>query len=106
MRPGPNRDAAIARASILGVLIGFVLQQFAAAGALPVPGLRPIGVVLLTLVISAGAAIVTAVFAARALRRAPRLGGRGISSLALGVAVVLGLAPVLLLVAIAVGGGL
>ncbi|WP_168916658.1 DUF2510 domain-containing protein [Microcella flavibacter] len=106
MRPGPNRDAARARASIIAVLLGFVLQQFAAARALPVPGLEPTGVVLLALMISASAAIITAVFAARALRRAPRLGGRGISSLALGIAVVLGLAPVLLLVAIAVGGGL
>ncbi len=106
LRPGPNRDARLARGSILAVLAGFVLQQFAAAGALPVPGLEPIGVVLLTLVISASAAVVTAVLAARGLRRAPQLGGRGISSLALGVAIVLGLAPVLLLVAIAVGGGL
>ena len=61
--------------------------------------------VLLALATAATLAALTAVFAARGLHHAARLGGKGIATLALGVSIILGLAPVLLLVAIGLAGG-
>jgi hypothetical protein len=106
MRPGPNRDARIARAGIGATLIGFVGQQVAASGVVQIPGIDQSTVILSGLVLAALLAGLTIVFAARGLRRASALGGRAISSLAMGVGLVLGLAPLLLLVAIGVGGGI
>jgi len=106
MRPGPNRDARIARAGIVVTLLGFAGQVVAASGLVRIPGVGSSTVTLGALVLAALTAGVTVVFAARGLRRASALGGRAISSLALGVGIVLGLAPVLLLVAIGIGGGL
>ncbi|WP_169078915.1 DUF2510 domain-containing protein [Microcella alkalica] len=106
MRPGPNRDAHVARVGIALTLLGFAGQSVAASGLVRLPGLDQSTVLLAGLALAAALAVVTVVFAARGLRRAPRLGGRAICTLALGVGIVLGLAPVLLLVAIGVGGGL
>lgn len=106
MRPGPNRDAALARVGIVLTLLGFVGQSVAASGLVRLPGVGQSTVILAGLVLAALAAAFTIVFAARGLRRASALGGRAISSLALGIGLVLGLAPLLLLVAIGVGGGI
>lgn len=106
MRPGPNRAAAAARVGIVATVAAFVLQTAVAAGAVTLPGLDPIALTLSALAIAALVAAATGVAAAVALRRAPRLGGRAIATLALGTSIVLGLAPVLLLVAIALAGGL
>jgi hypothetical protein len=105
LRPGPNRAAHIARAGILAILLGFGLQTLVATDTLTLPGVPQIALVVVTLVISAAIGVGTAVAASLALRAAPRLGGRAIASLALGVSILLGLAPVLLLVAIGLAGG-
>ena len=70
-----------------------------------VRGLDDTALVLLALATAATLAALTAVFAARGLHHAARLGGKGIATLALGVSIILGLAPVLLLVAIGLAGG-
>lgn len=106
MRPGPNRAAAFARAGTGFTLLGFVLQTVVATGAVSIPGIDPIALTLASLALAAVIAALTAVAAALALRSAPRLGGRAIATLALGVSIVLGLAPVLLLTAIGLAGGL
>lgn len=106
MRPGPNRDARLARVGIVATLLGFIGQVVAASGLVMIPGVNANGVLLGALSLAAVLAAATVVFAARGLRRASALGGRAISTLALGAGIVFGLAPVLLLVAIGVGGGL
>jgi len=106
MRPGPNRDARLARVGILATLLGFAGQVAAASGVVAPPGVDANGILLGALALAAGLAGLTVLFAARGLRRASALGGRAISSLALGVGIIFGLAPVLLLTAIGVGGGL
>lgn len=105
LRPGPNRAAHVARAGILAILLGFGLQTLIATDTLTLPGVPQIALVVVALVISAAIGVATAVAASLALRAAPRLGGRAIASLALGVSILLGLAPVLLLVAIGLAGG-
>ncbi len=105
LRPGPNRAAHVARAGIVAILLGFVLQTLVATDTLTLPGVEQITLVLATLVTSAVFAVSTGVAASLAMRAAPRLGGRAIASLALGVSILLGLAPVLLLVAIGLAGG-
>lgn len=105
LRPGPNRAAHIARAGILAILLGFGLQTLIATDTLTIPGVPQIALVVVALVVSAAIGVGTAVAASLALRAAPRLGGRAIASLALGVSILLGLAPVLLLVAIGLAGG-
>ncbi|MGV3733038.1 MAG: DUF2510 domain-containing protein [Microcella sp.] len=105
LRPGPNRAAHVARAGIAAILLGFGLQTLVATNTLTLPGVPQITLVVVALVISAVIGIGTAVAASLALRVAPRLGGRAIASLALGVSILLGLAPVLLLVAIGLAGG-
>jgi hypothetical protein len=106
MRPGPNRAAALARAGTGFTLAGFVLQTVVATGAVSIPGIDATALTLGSLALAAVIAALTALAALLALRAAPRLGGRAIATLALGVSVVLGLAPVLLLVAIGLAGGL
>jgi hypothetical protein len=106
LRPGPNRAAAIARWGIGATLAGFVLQTVIASGLIRVAGVESITLTIGALVFSALVAGVTGVAAALALRAAPRLGGRAIATLALGVSILLGLAPVLLLVAIGLAGGI
>lgn len=106
MRPGPNRAAALARAGTGLTLAGFVLQTIVATGAVSIPGIDPIALTLGSLALAAVIAALTALAAALGLRAAPRLGGRAIATLALGVSIVLGLAPVLLLTAIGLAGGL
>lgn len=106
MRPGPNTSARIARVGIGLTVLGFVGQAIAASGLVRIPGVDQSTVILVGLIVAAALAVFTIVFAARGLRRASALGGRAISTLALGVGLVLGLAPLLLLVAIGVGGGL
>lgn len=105
LRPGPNKDAAIARIGIVFTLGGFALQQVVAGGFLTGPGVEQLDLILIALAIAAVTAGTTIVFAARALKRAPQLGGRGIASVAMVTALLLGLAPTLLLVAIGIGGG-
>lgn len=105
LRPGPNKDAAIARIGIVFTLAGFGLQQVVGGGFLAGPGVEQLDLILIALAVAAAFAIATVVFALRALKRAPRLGGRGIATVALVVALLLGLAPTLLLVAILIGGG-
>lgn len=105
LRPGPNRAAHVARVGIVAILLGFALQTFVTNDTLTVPGVEQITLVVVALIISAVIGIVTVASAALALRAAPRLGGRAIASLALGVGILLGLAPVLLLVAIGLAGG-
>lgn len=105
LRPGPNRDARIARWGILATLAGFGLQQVVGGGFLTGPGVEQLDLILIALAVAAAAAIATVVFALRALKRAPKLGGRGIATVALVIALLLGLAPTLLLVAILIGGG-
>lgn len=105
MRPGPNRAAALARAGTGLTLAGFVLQTVIATGAVSIPGSDPIVLTLASLALAAIIAALTALAAALGLRAAPRLGARAIATLALGVSIVLGLAPVLLLVAIGLAGG-
>jgi len=105
LRPGPNRDARLARWGLVATLGGFALQQVVAGGFLTGPGVEQISVILVALAIAAAAAIATIVFAMRALKRAPQLGGRGIATVCLVAALLLGLAPTLLLVAIGIGGG-
>lgn len=105
LRPGPNRAAHIARVGIVAILLGFALQTLIATDTLTLPGVEQITLVVAALVISAVIGITTVVAASLALRAAPRLGGRAIASLALGVGILLGLAPVLLLVAIGLAGG-
>lgn len=105
LRPGPNRAAHVARAGILAILLGFVLQTLVATDTVTLPGVAQITLVVLALAISAAIGIATVTAASLALRAAPRLGGRAIASLALGVGILLGLAPVLLLVAIGLAGG-
>ena len=106
LRPGPNRAAAIARIGIVATVAAFVLQTVVAAGAVTLPSLDPAALTLPALVFAALVAAATGTAAAIALRRAPRLGGSAIATLALGTSIVLGLAPVLLLVAIGLAGGL
>jgi hypothetical protein len=103
--PGANRDARLARIGIPLTLLGFGGQLLAASGLLRIAGVTETALVLLALAFAALMAVFTAVFAARALRRAPRLGAKGIASLALGVSIILGLAPLVLLVAIGLAGG-
>jgi hypothetical protein len=105
LRPGPNRDAAIARWGIVATLAGFALQQVVGGGFLTGPGIEQLDLILLALAVAASAAIATVMFSLRALKRAPRLGGKGIATVALVAALLLGLAPTLLLVAILIGGG-
>ncbi len=105
LRPGPNRAAWFARLGIVATLAGFVVQTVVASGLIVMDGIAPLAVTLGAIGTAAALAIATAVAATLGLRAAPRLGGRAISSLALGVSMLLGLAPVLLLVAIALAGG-
>jgi hypothetical protein len=105
LRPGPNRAARLARIGIGATLAGFVLQTLVAAGAVALPGVEPITLTLATIALAAALAVLTVIAAASGLRAAPRLGGRAIATLALGTGIVLGLAPVLLLVAIGLAGG-
>lgn len=105
MRPGPNRAAALARAGTGFTLLGFVLQTVVGTGAVGIPGIEPLALTLVSLGLAAVIAGITAIAAVLALRAAPRLGGRAISTLALGTSIVLGLAPVLLLTAIGLAGG-
>ena len=106
LRPGPNRAAGVARWGIVATLASFVLQTVVAAGLIALPGVDSTAVTIGALVVSALVAAGTAVAAVLALRAAPRLGGRAIATLALGVSLVLGLAPVFLLVAIGLAGGI
>lgn len=106
LRPGPNRAAALARVGIGLTLVGFVLQTVVASGAVSIPGIDATALTLGSLALAAVVAALTATAALLGLRAAPRLGGRAIATLALGVSTVLGLAPVLLLVAIGLAGGL
>lgn len=105
LRPGPNRAAAVARVGAVATVAGFVLQTVVASGAIELAGVEALTLTLVTIALAASIAVTTAITASVALRAAPRLGGRAISSLALGVSIVLGLAPVLLLVAIGLAGG-
>lgn len=105
LRPGPNSAARAARIGIVATIAGFVLQTVVASGVIVIDGMAPLALTLGAIALAAVAAIVTAVAASLGLRAAPRLGGRAISSVALGVSILLGLAPVLLLVAIALAGG-
>lgn len=105
LRPGANRAAHVARFGIAGILLSFVLQTLVATDTIAVPGVAQITLVIGALVIAAVIGIGTAIASALALRAAPRLGGRAIASLALGTSILLGLAPVLLLVAIGLAGG-
>jgi len=105
LRPAQNRDARLARLGIPLTLLGFALQLLASSGLVRVQGVDGTALVLLALAAAATLAALTAVFAARGLHHAPRLGGKGIATLALGVSIILGLAPVLLLVAIGLAGG-
>ena len=105
LRPGPNRAARLARAGIIATIAGFALQTLTSTGAVALPAIDPLVVTLAALAVAAIIAVLTAVAAVLALRAAPRLGGRAISTLALGVSIILGLAPVLLLVAIGLAGG-
>lgn len=105
LRPGPNRAAHIARLGIVGILLSFVLQTLVATDTITVPNVEQITLVVASLIIAASIGVGTAVASALALRAAPRLGGRAIASLALGTSILLGLAPVLLLVAIGLAGG-
>jgi hypothetical protein len=105
LRPGPNRAARVARLGIVGILLSFVLQTLVATNTITAPGVEQITLVVGSLIVAAAIGIGTAAAAALGLRAAPRLGGRAISSLALGVSILLGLAPVLLLVAIGLAGG-
>jgi hypothetical protein len=106
LRPGPNRAAAIARWGIIATIAGFVLQTVIASGLIVIAGVESVTLTIAALIISALVAGVTGVAAALGLRAAPRLGGRAIATLALGVSILLGLAPVLLLVAIGLAGGI
>jgi hypothetical protein len=104
LRPGPNRAAGIARGGIAAAVAGFVLQTVIASGL--IAGVEPLALTIGALVFSTLVAAVTAVAAVLALRAAPLLGGRAIATLALGVSILLGLTPVLLLVAIGLAGGI
>lgn len=106
LRPGPNRAARLARTGIVATLVSFVLQTVAATGAVDIPGAEPVALTIGTLALAAVVAALTATAAVLGMRAAPRLGGRAISTLALGTSLVLGLAPVLLLVAIGLSGGI
>lgn len=105
LRPGPNRAARIARVGIVGILLSFVLQTLVATDTITVHNVEQITLVVASLIIAASIGVGTAAASALALRAAPRLGGRAIASLALGTSILLGLAPVLLLVAIGLAGG-
>ena len=105
LRPGPNRAAAFGRVGIVATLFGFVLQTAVAAEWIAVDGVQPITLTLAALALAALIGVATAVAALLGLRAASQLGGRAISTLALGTSVVLGMAPVLLLVAIGLAGG-
>jgi len=78
----------------------------AATGAVIIPRIEPVALTPGTLALAAVVAALTATAAVLGMRASPRLGGRAISTLALGTSLVLGLAPVLLLVAIALSGGI
>ncbi|UYN82990.1 MAG: hypothetical protein KIT89_09760 [Microcella sp.] len=106
LRPGPNRAARLARIGIVATIAVFVLQTLTSTGLVALPGVDPLTVTLAALAIAALVAVLTALAAVLALRAAPQLGGRAIATLALGVSIILGLAPVLLLVAIGLAGGL
>lgn len=106
LRPGPNGAAHVARAGIGFTLLSFVAQAFVATGTLAITGVEQTALTLLVLALAAVIAAVTATAAVLALRAAPRLGGRAIATVALGVSILLGLAPVLLLVAIGLAGGI
>ncbi len=92
-------------------MAGFALKQVVACEFLTGAGEAPIKAIHTSLCIAAAVAVAVAVAVAtmicagRALRKAPRLGGKGIATVALVAAILLGLAPVLLLVAIVIGGG-
>ncbi|MER3390488.1 MAG: hypothetical protein RJQ01_10690 [Microcella sp.] len=105
LRPAVNRDARLARLGIPLTILGFATQLLVASGLVSVAGVDGTALVLVALAVAATLAALTAVFAARGLHHAPRRGGKGISSLALGVSIILGLAPVLLLVAVGLAGG-
>lgn len=105
LRPGPNRAAGVARFGIVATGAGFVLQTVVASGAISLAGVDALTLTLVTIALAATIAVATAATASIGLRAAPRLGGRAISSLALGVSILLGLAPVLLLVAVGLAGG-
>ena len=105
LRPGPNRAARLARLGILAIVLSFIVQTLVAGEVITVPGIATITLIVISLVIAAIAGTLTAVAAIAGLRAADLLGGRAISTLAVGASVVLGLAPVLLLVAIGIGGG-
>lgn len=105
LRPGPNRAARVARLGIAGILLSFVLQTLVATNTIEVPGVEQIALIIAALIVAAAVGIGTAIASTLALRAAPRLGGRAIASLALGTSLLLGLAPVLLLVAIGLAGG-
>jgi len=106
LRPGPNRAARVARMGTVATVVGFILQTVAATGAVVIPGIEPVALTLGTLALAAVIAALTATAAVLGLRAAELLGGRAISTLALGTSIVLGLAPVLLLVAIGLAGGI
>jgi len=105
LRPGPNRAAHVARFGIGGILLSFLLQTLVATSTIEVAGVAQITLTIGALVIAAAVGIGTAVASVVALRAASQLGGRAIASLALGTSILLGLAPVLLLVAIGLAGG-
>ena len=69
------------------------------------PGVEQIALIVASIALTAVLGIATAVTALLGLKAATHLGGRAISTLALGASIVLGMAPVLLLVAIGLAGG-
>jgi hypothetical protein len=105
LRPGPNRSAHVARWGIAAIILGFVLQTVVASEAIVVPEIEQIALIVASITLTAVLGITTAVAALLGLKAAPHLGGRAMSTLALGASIVLGMAPVLLLVAIGLAGG-
>lgn len=106
LRPGPNRAASLARVGIAATIASFALQTLTSTSVVSMPGVDPLTLTLAALALAALVAVLTATASVLALRAAPRLGGRAIATLALAVSIVLGLAPVLLLVAIGLAGGI
>lgn len=102
--PGPNRDARIARYGLVGTLATFFVQAWITTAEVVGLGFVEPPVIVASIVAASLAAVITAFYGYRGMKRADPLGGRASAVAALTVAVVLGATPLSFLLAYALMG--
>ena len=102
--PGPNRDARIARYGLVATLATFFVQAWITTAEVVGLGCVDPPVIIASIVAASLAAVITAFYGYRGMKRADPLGGRASAVAALTVAVVLGATPLSFLLAYALMG--